>query len=515
MPFVFGLYTGNEYFQFDNPEKFVEFIKDKRVKIYAHNGGKFDYYFLLDWIEPFSEMLVINGRISKFKIGDAEFYDSYSLFPLPLSAYKKDEFDYEKMREENRDNFKDEISKYLKADCVYLYELLQRFFDEYGINITLASAAFKYWQKLESIKRPKSGKKLFDEIHPFYYGGRVQCFEKGIINFPFKVIDINSAYPSAMLHSHPFGTGYSVLENLPENKEEIQRAFIKLKCVAHGCFPKRKEAGGLSFPDSDTPEIFHVTGWEYLSALKNGLISDIEILEVFTFYEKINFKNYVNHFFQRKLNAQKEGDKAGRLMAKLFLNSLYGKFGMNSEHHKKHFIIPTKFLKMFADLNFTVIREIKNDCTIVCCDLTAEEKEQKYINLAVSASITGYVRAYMMDSLASVDHPLYCDTDSIACTGTKNLKISDKLGDWDLEGEFVKGAIAGKKLYAFIAKNGEEKIASKGVKLSSEEIFSIAEGEQVVYQKESPTFGLKKRRTTDSVYVHGESAYIKRRIRKS
>ena len=39
------------------------------------------------------------------------------------------------------------------------------------------------------------------------------------------------------------------------------------------------------------------------------------------------FKDYIEYFYELKENAAKNGDAAQKVIAKLFLNSLYGKFG--------------------------------------------------------------------------------------------------------------------------------------------------------------------------------------------
>ena len=120
------------------------------------------------------------------------------------------------------------------------------------------------------------------------------------------------------------------------------------------------------------------------------------------------------------------------------------------------------------------------------------DEEKRFLNVATAASITGYVRAEMFDSLMTVDTPLYCDTDSIACIDTAELEIdSEKLGAWDLEDTFDKYAIAGKKLYAFVNATKFKK-ATKGGNLTVEEIFEIAQGNIIKYKPDAPTYSWKR-----------------------
>ena len=105
---------------------------------------------MLDHLEEDTEVMLINGRLSKFIIGATEFRDSFNLFNFPLAVYKKDDFDYRLMEEEerNRPENKKKISEYLEKDCVYLYEMVHGFIENYGLHLTQASAAMKIWQKL-------------------------------------------------------------------------------------------------------------------------------------------------------------------------------------------------------------------------------------------------------------------------------------------------------------------------------------------------------------------------------
>ena len=72
----------------------IVFLQDKDVICYAHNGGKFDWHYITPYIDDYEPLTIIAGRLAKFTIGDCEFRDSYNIIPAPLSAYKKDDVDY-------------------------------------------------------------------------------------------------------------------------------------------------------------------------------------------------------------------------------------------------------------------------------------------------------------------------------------------------------------------------------------------------------------------------------------
>jgi hypothetical protein len=90
-PFCFGCAWINPE---NGQKKYIEFWGDDCVLnfvgwletmppmiLYAHNGGKFDFMFMLDHI---SKPFLIGSRIVKAKIHHHEIRDSYSILPVSL-----------------------------------------------------------------------------------------------------------------------------------------------------------------------------------------------------------------------------------------------------------------------------------------------------------------------------------------------------------------------------------------------------------------------------------------------
>lgn len=489
-PFIWCIYDGecDDYHIFERAQEMVDFLRDKDWIVYFHNGGKFDYFFMLEFLEPYDYIMDINGRLAKFKIGACEFRDSYNILPVPLSAYKKDDFDYSKMEAENRHKYRYEILGYLKNDCRFLYELVSAFVGEYGLNLTLAGSAFKYYNKnFATTKDQKTNKYFYDFFSPYYYGGRVECFKKGIINKEIICVDINSAYPYAMQFDHPFGNSFETLYKLPPEKD-ISKCFIKLRCESHGAFPLRQKGESLSFPDDQEIREFHVTGWEYLAARDCGVLKNAKIEKVYRFFDKINFKNYIDHFF--KLKNESEKGTPQYTISKLFLNSLYGKYAANPQKYKETYICPPEFVNDSCKLLEMEHAGTLGPWALLEGDLP--DVKQTFYNVATAASITGFVRSYLFKAMRNCEGVVYCDTDSIFCEKA-NLPLSKNLGEWDLEATFKKGGgIGGKKLYAFEKKEGGFKIASKGARLAPAQILRVCQGETVKYISEAPTFSCKK-----------------------
>lgn len=518
-PFIWGYYDGKDYKEFTDTKDLIAFIETVDKIVYAHNGGKFDFHFMIEYIERHKPILVINGRLSKFKIGKAELRDSYNILPVPLANLKKDQFDYNLMKigERNKPENWSKIKEYLKHDCEYLFEHINKFISSYGNYITLASTAFKQWEGMGNIA-PKSTQNYYNTIKPFYYGGRVTPFSCGVFKGDFKIIDINSAYPTAMSKAfHPLGTQY--FETAKPKDSHLPYAFLDIECYSKNALPFRTKKG-LSFPEGRGN--FTITGWEFIAGLETKTIKDVKINNALVFTKLDSFKQYVKYFHNKKQQADITGDKAERQFAKLFLNSLYGKFGINranfeeyylgeyGERPKEQWICPECLTIYKEDI------EHCHECQIaleydgfnpdeIIGDLQLFSKPYRpktwdFINLATAASITGWVRAFLWKSINQVDTPYYCDTDSIICKDIGKLKLGKELGQWALEGEADKLAIAGKKLYAahlkpaYIKGGKEYKLASKGVKLTGPEIEKVALGGTVEYENISPTFTIKKER---------------------
>jgi len=489
-PFLWGFYDGEVYLEFKTVEEFINYVSQLNIILYAHNGGKFDWFFILDYIEDFSSVTLINGRLAKFKIGNCEFRDSWNILPFPLAQYQKTKIDYDIMEREVRykpENWR-EIRAYLRDDCIYLFDLVSAFVERFGVNLTIAGTSMKTWAKMMEIDPPKTNRLFYYNLKPYYYGGRVECFYNGIIERDFKVVDIKSAYPFAMLHYHPYGSKYYVSDELPNTIAYLERSFINLSAASLGAFPYRDSDNSLYFPNDGETREFKITGWEYIAAIENGCLQREEIKEVITFPETITFKEYIERFFNERAEAKRRGDKKTDLFCKLLMNSLYGKFGANPDEYEDFYITNSKFIQAAINDGGRLAGILGNKAFI---GIKQDDAQKRFYNVATAASITGFVRAYLFNAIKSSDTPLYCDTDSIAAI-KPGPPIGDKLGDWESEGEFSEGAIAGKKLYAFKGKDGKWKSRSKGVKLTHEEIYKVAKGVPIKYEPIAPTFSLKR-----------------------
>jgi len=541
-PFIWGFWDGGymdektPYYEFSTAQEVADFLCDKEYIVYAHNGGKFDFHYMLEHIEPFDEVMIISGRLAKFHIGICEFRDSYNIIPVPLAEYQKTEIDYGIFEPEERVKPKNlqQIRSYLRDDCRFLFELVGQFIARYGMQMTQAAASMAQWKKISGLKAPESNAEYYAEFHPYYYGGRCECHEVGIIEEPFESVDINSAYPRAMIEKHPYFLEYTTLDHAPDLPcEEIGPSFYTVRAVSRGAFPFRDSDGSLWFPRDDISRTYHITGWELLAAQDTGTVEDLEVLECKVFSTLISFSDYVYKFYNERKLAAKKGDKAGKLFGKLFMNSLYGKFAMNPDEYHDYIILEPEMVGYLDPDNSERWIEYEERAFDFAGEIgpwvlgrsPLEDESKRFYNIATAASVTGWVRAYLWRAAQECEGLIYMDTDAITARKIGPVEIGPELGQWEIEGQYTRGGVAGKKLYAFKYKAGSGpkdkktgkrktwKIASKGVKLTAGQIMKVARGQKVTYRPMVPTYSVyqKPQFINRDVKATGKTADMKSR----
>lgn len=509
-PFIWGAYDGatDQYWIFHSTDEFVAWLKQQDCIAYAHNGGKFDFMFLLPYVEDVTKARIIGGRFAEMKFGKATLRDSYSIVPVPLKEIQKDEISYELMEADKRAAHMPEIISYLKTDVLVLWLLVTRFREEAGTQLTIASNALKSSRALGA--NPGRTNFRFDSGEPeknikgmrdYYFGGRTECFQPGT-HENLSIYDIRSSYPFAMSQEHPTGDKREYAKSLDGlSDDEIRKSFITLQCYSDGAFPLRTKTG-LEFPRKF--DIFSVTGHEYLTAKKHGLISNVRVEQVCTFEQTINFSVYVQKWYEHKEKHRPRRtieEKAQYTIGKIMMNSLYGKLSQNPLRYYDYQICAPG--TPVDDENgwefYTLFQKQEIHRRSVQFNYKYKHgvdwvKKPLFYNVATGASITGLARANLLDAICAVGRSrvIYCDTDSMVLHGTEKppLDLSERLGAWDCEGEGVIGHFAGKKLYAIRLKSGKEKIACKGCKLTFDNLHAIVNGEKVTWKSEAPTFSL-------------------------
>lgn len=450
----------------------------RKCIVYMHNGGRFDFHFFYQYAD---EILMIRNRIAKMRINETWFCDSFLLIPVALAAsgQKQNDFDYKILEADLRETHKELIVDYLKDDCLALYGWIERFRELFGKqNLTLPTTALKQLRKLK-YPVPALNDATDARFRPYYHGGYVGAKRGRYKNMLH--IDINSSYPFAMMQQHPWGESHSISRTPQENNY-----FATIKTDANGWLPVRTPTG-LSYPAHGETETYHLTHWEIEAAEECGLVGKVEYVECINFPDTVDFIPFVEKFYEMKLQAEMDGDMDLRLFAKLLMNSLYGRFGINPRTFEKYEIT------RYGDAP-TEPGEWRH-CEDTAFDTTiwaAPDPSDKFVNVAAAASITGLARANLMRALQSVESPVYWDTDCIICRDPGDLPMGDGLGAWAIEADYETVTIVKPKLYGGRTTAGKVKAAHKGVQLQLADIEALYTGAAVEWLNDAPSFSIKR-----------------------
>ena len=306
--------------------------------------------------------------------------------------------------------------------------------------------------------------KFIHDITNYTYRGAV-CYPnpdytnktlKGI----YVYIDANSLYPSAMLPSvqgrnrynqmeltHYYPVGVPVrLKSMPT--EEIMKdrryvSFLKLRIKAKikpdAVIPfvslGRQGRGGEGFNRlyrtteflREIDETFWVTSIDYRSIQNYYDIEELEFIEgiIYTPENTSNdiFNEYISKWRRIKEQAAREGNAGLKQLAKIMLNSLYGKFAQSIDNIETFFEFGENGSLTVSEGSFDGKTSLKN--------------------MGIAAMITSYAREILLDvaNILSPEEFLYCDTDSIIMTESGWRKIREvkglldkaEFGCWDVE----------------------------------------------------------------------------------
>lgn len=518
-PFACGFATVNGYESiWGTEEEVLEFARRKTGAfegyVFAHNGGKFDFpdYLLKNsgkYIRG-EKALLINGRLVKMRFGRAEIRDSFAILPAGLSAFDKGDIDYNKLHKNEREKHRSEILTYLGRDCRSLHTLVTEFVVQNGIKaITAASAALASMRELctpvDNLTQSQDA-----NFRKYYFGGRVEVFQPGIHSGRFIDYDIKSAYPHAMLSEHCVSNEFDFIAR-PKADAVKDTDFVCYTGFAKGCFPVREKTG-LRFPHSNAS--YHITGWEFNTARRLGLLGSGRVEFIERPVRIANFADYVTHHYEAKEKAEREGNKALRLISKILINSGYGKLAQDPEDWREYvFMLHTDVIPEPNTEGWE--EEICNDSAGYAVWSRPTQTPGNYYNVAAAASITGFVRARIIEA-AHGRRIYYCDTDSVTLHSGDVIATGDSLGDFTVEEHYDMLMLGGKKLYAKRIsrkscpnrkafdkmygdarntyhwwKNAAWKIASKGAKLTPKDLFSICHGKTVTYRSEAPSMTVK------------------------
>jgi len=438
----------------------------------------------------------------KGSIPDYKYFDGIS--PIEYNEYK--------LSKNNKIwDFKEEAIAYCQIDCISLFQILSKFnsliFNYFKINITkyptLSSLAFAIFRTHFLIGESKScgeltkakdknGKILYSKIHMLsgkisenirkgYTGGAVDMYIPKILpelylnKKKIYAYDVNSLYPFVMREKeYPIGNPIYFEGNILKINHQAF-GFFYCKITAPKDLPhpilqthvKTKDGLRTVAPLGNWEGMYFSE--ELYNAKKYGYKFDV--LWGYTFKKDYIFKEYVDKLYNLRLTYPKTDPM--NLIAKLLLNSLYGRFGMDDSFTYSDIInkldYPTiekgegfkESIQDLIDLGSNYLVQLKNPRVIQETKLD-NGFETHNVNIAIAAAVTAYARIHMSQFKNNPDLPklYYTDTDSVYFDGPlPTLMVDNKrLGALKLEGIYDEAIFLAPKVYALKNNNLEEEI---------------------------------------------------------
>ena len=466
-----------------NIDSFIDWCSKQKgsPKIFFHNL-KFDLSFVMDKLfklgfthttetkdrqtKTFNTMISDKGLVYQCEI---IFYrkgknirkvilqDSLKLIPLRVKEIPKafgleeakGEIDYDRHNYLPPNSPLTEIEKdYIIHDVVIVAKAINYMYSQGLDRMTVGACALAEYKSIvgkHTFKRWFPTPEYHDDVKQSYRGG-FTYLNPEFAGKPVKegiTLDVNSLYPS-VLRSHdcplPFGTPI----------------FFKGKYKYNPVYPLYTQMFRCQFeikpgkiPTIQIKHSLDYRGNEYLTSSNGDTVTlCLNSVDLKLFFEQYNvynpewmsgwmfkasvgmFDKYIDKWMANKIKATKEGNKGMRFISKIFLNSLYGKFGTDNRQINK--------VPYYKD------GEVKY--------YYSKPESKPGIYIALASFVTSYARRVTITSAQKIQDNyhaglsdiqfVYADTDSLHCFSPgfklpEGLEIDPyKLGAWKYEGKF-------------------------------------------------------------------------------
>lgn len=375
-----------------------------------------------------------------------------------------------------------ELSAYCETDCIALYQIVKKFNSEifetfqvdpgkYPTTPSLAYGIFRSSFLKDKTKIPIIVGKKYNNISKAYYGGITDYYQ--VEGRDVNSYDVNSLYPYCMwkydmpigvpiyfkgdpysINSNPFGF-FHVEVFSPERKVPI------LPFRKH-----EKKDSGTAYP------IGFWKGWYFSEEIKNAEIYGykFKIVEGYLFERENIFKDYISKLYAMRIESHPSDPK--NKIAKLLMNSLYGRFGMdpNLEEHK--IVSPQESEKIINENSNVNVVNLDSGNVLVSYTPGGMIEELKIsdVSVGISAAIASYARIVMSHYLIKYENSIICcDTDGIklSCELDPTEIHHNQLGKMKYEYTFKCMVSPGAKVYGGVLKNRykglDEIVKIKGV----------------------------------------------------
>lgn len=452
--YLVGYYDGKRYAYYESPllppehpdsamTKFLRWYLSRatRRNLYAHNGGNFDSVFLLksltvNFPEFNATIIPSNSTILKLSIthppdewewtildSARTLPDSLNNLGLCFTGRGKAEFggDYDTL------HLNPLRYDYLKQDCVLLYNTLVAAFAKLEhriggrVSISAASTALAtYRAGYQDTPIPQLGEKSDRLARAGYYGGRCEVFRKsfeGDFEHRLNYYDVNSMYPDALRQPMPFEV----------SKNETDCGFLDVTVEVpdtHVPVLPFRQKNKLLFPCGKFRGVYSTVELEL--ARTQG-VRIVQRHESIYYRTTVLFSDFVEKLYWLRNKENPDYDEATAKIAKLLLNSLYGKFGSATEREQIH-LRPT--VSDIASRGMVPMPSpIVHDFYIEKTTLDAD-----YMLPHISAWVTALSRVKWARGAIECGAGLYYgDTDSLMSDVPMSDNVGPLLGQWKVE----------------------------------------------------------------------------------
>lgn len=453
--------------------------------LFAHNGS-FDLPVLdaFNWLQDDgwnltnavidSPPIILKWRKDGKTI---RFIDTLNIWRMPLAAIGKS-IGLDKLPFPDDNATPEYWDTYGKRDTEIIMLAIIKWFDFIkqhdlgGFAPTLASQAVRAYRH-----RFMNNKILIDDnetalnmARDAYHGGRTECFHIGEVTGPLYQLDVNSMYPDVMkkelMPTCLIGVFKRVkhLELYKLMKDCSVIAQVTLS-VDTPVFPQFKN-GKLIFPVGDFETT--LTTPELIYALDNGYVTNIN--QVAIYKQAIIFSEFVTYLYDLRQRAKNNNETTTAQMAKILMNSLYGKFGQQGRVYETIDNNDSKEIKTWTEIDADTNEVIHHRQFAGMVQQLTTEPESRDSHPAIAAHVTAYARMNLWNiyQTAGLDNCYYSDTDCVVVnqSGYDNLQPlidPNLLGFLKLEQIIQRASIRGPKDYTF---DDVQKV--KGVKRTAE-----------------------------------------------
>lgn len=471
----------DEFHEGTDIDGFMEWLLSTPSFTYFHNLA-FDGSFIIDWLlnngyrhvfdqpmkNEFTTLISNMGKFYSITIvsdeGRVELRDSIKKIPLSVDriskAFKletqKLDIDYEMHRPKGYQPTEHE-RQYGRNDVSIVAQALRLTLSTGMKKLTVGADALEEYKTIVGKKEfgrlfPTLTAEMDDEIRKAYRGGFTYADPRfaGRMMGSGLVFDVNSLYPSVMYFNPiprgvpdyvdgappPGATHYITNITFTARIKEGHIPCIQIKRSAH-FLPTEYQTR------IDEPITVSVTSVD-LEMWKKHYHLDIKSYNGTFVFETVDgvFRDYIDKWMAVKANST----GGMREIAKLHLNSLYGKFATNTNVTGKYPVLKNGVVTLKLG--------------------PAETRPPVYTPAGVF--ITAYARRETLTAAqANYDRFAYADTDSMHLIGTeppKNIRVHDSdLGAWKCEGAFTRAVYVRAKQYAETMEGGHEAVHIAGL----------------------------------------------------